>query len=154
MTVAICCKNPSDTKTKDTIQFKADSTAYSLDQRLKEVDSLVIVFYKDPYGPDSLRYTRYYKQVGVVGGFEVFKSQLSSFYIKQDLRKCRSEGKIWCFIKGKVFQTIYFSTRCDDCCFTYLIKDGDFYYSTINPAFVEWLAAQQKKAVELPNESD
>lgn len=151
---SISCQNPIDTKTKDRIQHKTDSTAYILDQRLKQVDSLVLVFYKDPYGRDSLRYTRYYKQVGVVGGLEAFKAQLSAVYTKQGLRKCRSEGKIWCFAKGKVYQTIYFSTFCNDCCFTYLIRDGDLYYSTINTAFVEWLRTQQKKAVELPNQGE
>ena len=129
----------------------ANSSGFSLDQRLKDADSLVIVFYKDPYGSDSLRYTRYYTQTSVVNGFEAFNSQLENEYTRQELRKCRTEGKIWCYTKGKVFQTIYFSNKCEECCFTYIIKDGNFYYSKINTVFVNWLASEKSKAVELPN---
>lgn len=129
----------------------ASTSAFTLDERLLKADSLVLVFYKDPYGPDSLRYTRYYTQSSVVNGLDIFKGQLSMEYSQQELRKCRTEGKIWCFTEGKIFQTIYFSTKCQKCCFTYLIKDGSFYYSAIDPAFTEWLSVQKLKAIELPN---
>ena len=126
-------------------------TAYTLDERLKEMDSLVLVFYKDPYGKDSLRYTRYYTQISLTGNFDTLRTQLTSTYLQQDLRNCRSEGKIWCFSKGKIFQTIYFSTKCEACCFTYLIRDGNFYYAALSNGFTDWLAANRSRSVELPN---
>jgi len=152
--VSLCaCKNQSKPTDVNPRQLKADTiTAIALDNRFQEADSLVLVFYKDPYGPDSLRYTRYYSQKSIVGdGINQFLLQVSQSYKQEELRKCRSEGKIWCFAKGKIFQTVYFSTRCADCCFTYLIKDGNFYYSSISNQFKEWLATENKQAIELPN---
>lgn len=134
-------------------RFKDSSTAFTLDERLKAADSLVLVFYKDPYGSDSLRYTRYYKQTSIVSGFDTLNQQLSFKHAQEPLRKCRTEGKIWCFTKGKVFQTIYFSTRTPACSFTYLIKDGDFYYAGISQEFITWLTNAKSRAIELPNEA-
>ena len=114
-----------------------------LDPRFNQADSLVVVFYKDPYGEDSLRYTRFYTQSAVTdtAGINILKAQLNSAIKKENqIRDCRNEGKIWCFSNGRVFQTIYFSTRCDDCCFVYLIRDGNFYYSSLFPRFSDWLA--------------
>jgi hypothetical protein len=151
------CEDANSSK-KTTIEPNASSsqtfTAFNLDERLKEVDSLVLVYYKDPYGKDSLRYTRYYTQISLIGDFSTLNSQLSSFYLQQDFRKCRTEGKIWCFSKGKVFQTLYFATNCDTCCFTYLIKDGNFYYSALRPGFTDWLTANKSRSKELPNNAE
>lgn len=130
------------------------STAIELDTRLKDADSLVVVFYKDPYGEDSLRYTRYYTQVSITNdqGLATLQKDLEQTFSGQEKkRNCRSEGKIWCFVKGKVFQTIYFSTRCDDCCYLYLIKDGNFYYSPITADMTAWLAGLKPLSTEPAN---
>jgi len=124
-------------------------TALDVDARLKQADSLVVVFYNDPYGEDSLRYTRYYKQVSVIdaGTIEILQKQLSSeFNMREKRNACRGEGKIWCFTNGKIFQTLYFSTRCEDCCYLYLIKDGNFYYTRIATSFIEWLESNKPSA--------
>ena len=131
-------------------------TAYDLDERLKSADSLVVVFYKDPYGEDSMRYTRYYTQVSITAtsGIDQLKKQLSGEFKKQEKRiNCRGEGKIWCFTNGKVFQTLYFSTRCEDCCYVYLIKDGNFYYTPISDSFTKWLETLKPLTTEPANEA-
>lgn len=131
--------------------------AIELDERLNDADSLVVVFYKDPYGEDSLRYTRYYIQASTTAtsAIDTLHQQLTQQFTRQEKRRnCRGEGKIWCFAKGKVFQTLYFSTRCDNnCCYLYLIKDGNFYYSPVQQSLVVWLLSVKKLATEPPNEA-
>src|SRR5687767_5058620 len=49
---------------KKQVSAKAElENGISLDNRLEQTDSIVVVFYNDPYSADSLRYTRYYTQV-------------------------------------------------------------------------------------------
>ncbi len=146
-----CKNNEVDKKTTD----QQAVTGMDVDDRLKQADSLVVVFYNDPYGDDSLRYTRYYKQVSLIesGAIEILQKQLSSpFKLQEKRNACRGEGKIWCFTNGKIFQTLYFSTRCEDCCYLYLIKDGNFYYTRISASFTEWLETN-KSAATNPDDS-
>jgi hypothetical protein len=129
--------------------------ATELDARLTGADSLVVVFYKDPYGADSLRYTRYYTQIPVTGNQNIalLQRELQRPFSGQEKRKnCRGEGKIWCFAKGKIFQTLYFSTRCEECCHLYLVYNGNFYYSPILPATVSWLESLKPLATEPANQ--
>ena len=71
------CKN--NEVEKKTIEQQA-VTGIEVDDRLKQADSLVVVFYNDPYGEDSLRYTRYYKQISLIvsSAIEVLQKQLSA----------------------------------------------------------------------------
>jgi hypothetical protein len=125
-----------------------------LDEKLTKADSLLVAFYKDPYGSDSLRYTRYYTQAIATDSFSIkqLNLQAAELFTQSEKRNCRSEGKIWCFASGKIFQTLYFSTRCDDCCYMYLIKDGELYYSNILPSVTNWLKQLKTTAVELKND--
>jgi hypothetical protein len=146
------CKDNDTTKQEQ--KGSVSSTAIDLDERFKTADSLVVVFYKDPYGEDSLRYTRYYTQAFVTDtkAISVLQKELAQTFGKQEKRNsCRGEGKIWCFTKGKIFQTLYFSTRCDDCCYLYLIKDGNFYYSRISSSMISWLAGLKPLSAEPEN---
>jgi hypothetical protein len=156
ITAFLCgCKNNESMKPaqKDSVSL----TAIDLDERLKSADSLVVVFYKDPYGEDSLRYTRYYTQVPVTDpkGIAVLQQELTQPFTRQEKRRnCRGEGKIWCFAKGKIFQTLYFSTRCDNCCYVYLINNGNFYYSRILSSTTSWLETLKPLATEPENLGD
>jgi hypothetical protein len=153
ITAFLCgCKN-NESK-KQTQKNSISLTAIDLDERLKTTDRLVVVFYKDPYGEDSLRYTRYYTQASVTDLKEMgfLQKELAQTFTGQEKRRnCRGEGKIWCFTKGKIFQTLYFSTRCDDCCHVYFIKDGNFYYSRILSSTTSWLEAIKPISAELEN---
>jgi hypothetical protein len=51
----------------------------------------------------------------------------------EKVRKCRSQGKVWCFSKGEIFQTLYFSDFGGECSFMFFIKNGLFYYSELLP---------------------
>ena len=122
--------------------FLTATNAIELDNRLLAADSMVVVFYKDPYGDDSLRYTRFYTQLSTTDTIDIslLLQNLNQPFAKfEQVKKCRSEGKIWCYAKGKIFQTISFSTRCDDCCYIYLIKDGFFFYMKLGTALSERL---------------
>lgn len=125
-----------------------------IDARLKTVDSLVLVFYKDPFGPDSIRYTRYYTQVSANSDADltILQQQLKQGSEKKEQRNsCRGEGKIWCYTKGKITQTLYFTTVGKDCEKLYLIKDGFFYYSPIDAELVQWLQRWKPLASEPEN---
>jgi hypothetical protein len=152
MVFSLGCNNNEPKKAQE--KAFASTTAIALDERLKAADSLVVVFYKDPYGDDSLRYTRYYTQASVtaMNDLSVLQQELAQPFLSQEKRRnCRGEGKIWCFTKGKIFQTLYFSTRCDDCCHIYFIKDGNFYYSKILSSTMEWLKAIKLLSTEPEN---
>lgn len=128
-----------------------------LDVRLAGADSLAILFYKDPHGTDSLRYTRYYTQYNSNDTSLVkdLQSNLMESTVKlEKIKNCRSEGKIWVFRKGQIFQTIFFSSKDAECSFLYIIKDGFFYYSAMPYGFAVQLKSLQKKAIELPNQGE
>ena len=118
--------------------YSPATTILMLDERLNEVDSLVYVFYKDPLGKDSLRYTRYYTQHSSTDLKDIaaIKKQVSKPTKRlEKVRKCRSQGKVWCFSKGAIFQTLYFSDFGGTCSFLFFIKNGQFYYSDLDEAF-------------------
>ncbi|MBC7827038.1 MAG: hypothetical protein H7122_04785 [Chitinophagaceae bacterium] len=151
----LCSCNDPQIKKK---QNKEDAfkTLVDIDERLRSADSLVVVFYKHPYGADSLRYTRYYTQISVVGPveLELLQQQLKQKAIRLEKhRYCRGEGKVWCYSKGKIFQTLYFSTLCDNCCHVYLIKDGFFFYTDILKSFTSWLTSVKPISKEPFNDS-
>lgn len=130
------------------------SSILQLDERLQHADSLVFVFYKDPHGKDSLRYTRYYTQYSTTDAalirivIENLKDSTQRF---EKIKQCHSEGKIWCFAKSEIFQTIYFSAHNKECSFVYIIKNGQFYYSDISSGLSKKLAELKPKASELLN---
>ena len=118
--------------------YNANTTILMLDERLNNVDSLVYVFYKDPLGKDSLRYTRYYTQYSTINtkDISILKAQINQPTERfEKVKKCRSQGKIWCFTKAEIFQTLYFSDFGGDCSFMFFIKNGQFYYCKLLPDF-------------------
>ncbi len=126
------------------------SSIIQIDSTLQSVDSMVIVFYNDPLGKDSLRYTRFYKQYSTNNSNDIdfIKSQLTNATsILEKVKPCRSEGKIWCFSKNDILQTIYFASYSDVCNHIYIIKNGLFYYSNFNKPFIDKLVMLRKLAV-------
>ncbi len=117
--------------TKDTsIAPREVKTALDAAPALRQADSLQIIYYDNPDG-DSLRYARFFrytvsKDTAVIDGL---LANLHQPVEQRDGNKnCRSEGKIFVFAKQAVLKTIYFSTRCDTCCYLYFINDGKFNY--------------------------
>ena len=151
--IFLSCNIPSG-KDKEENTFITATNCLELDKRLNDMDSLVFVFYKDPYGEDSLRYTRYYTQTPVTDSndLSLMLKNLGWEYTKfEKVKNCRSEGKIWCYSKGSIFQTVYFSTRCDDCCFLYIIKDGFFFYMKLEKSFSDRITALKLISGEIEN---
>jgi hypothetical protein len=135
-------KQASDTA----VRFR---TSLDWEERFSGVDSVVVVFYDDPYSADSLRYTRFYKQISLKGedDIKVVRQQLGEIvHQKEYMKGCRSEGKIWCFEKGSIRQTLYFNTGAQNCTYVYFIKDGNFFYSMPNAAVKEWLQRNKSNA--------
>lgn len=159
-TILFACNGNSNNKpivsaeVADTVQLVSIA---KLDSRLASADSLVILFYKDPHGTDSLRYTRYYKQYNSTDSnlLADLKANLLASTVKLErIKNCRSEGKIWVFKQGQIFQTIFFSSKDAECSFLYIIKDGWFYYSAMPYGFAVQLKSLQKMAVEIPNQGE
>ena len=101
-----------------------------VEPRLKQADSLQILYFDDPDG-DSSRYTRYYRYISSRDSYHIGQilADLSQpFEQRNDIKNCRSEGKIYMYGGKEPLKTIYFSTRCDSCCYLYFIKDGNFLY--------------------------
>jgi len=153
MTLSWLSCNAPIKKQEDANPFLTATTGVELDARFLAADSLVFVFYKDPYGSDSLRYTRYYKQVATTDSnyMVLLLQNLSKPFFKfEKVKSCRSEGKVWCYLKGSIFQTVSFSTRCNECCYVYFIKDGYFFYTPLDTALAEMLSVLKplSKSVE------
>lgn len=134
----LSCDTTTAGKETKPLPTKAAVTAFELDARLLKTDSVVFVYYDDPYGIDSLRYTRYYSQASttdtaIIAG--LVRNLKATAGKEEQMRHCRSEGKVFCYSQGKVFQTIYFSTKRQDCCHLYLINNGFFYYTPLSADF-------------------
>lgn len=116
---------------------------------MKKADSLQILYYDDPDG-DPVRYTRYYKYT-VTKDTAVNNDLLANFAqpVEQRnvIKNCRSEGKIYVFdSRQEPVKTIYFSTRCDSCCYLYYIKEGAFYYFPLTDKFKDRLQENKTRS--------
>ena len=119
---------------------------------LHQADSVQILFFSDPYGKDSLRYTRFFKHYNTSDDSTVqplLKNLDQLFLLRTEVMKCRSEGKIFFFKGTQELKTVYFSTQANgDCAYMYFIKDGGFYYFQIQPATAALLRTIKPKAVQ------
>ena len=147
LSLMIACNETG--KKKDT-EFTLGTIQYlegiDLQINMRETDSVQAIFYDDPDG-DPERYTRFFKYIATTDtGFirPLLRSIAQPFRESQTVGDCRSEGKAYLFKKGNdnPLQTLYFSTRCDSCCYVYFIKNGKFYYMNMTGE----LAAQLKHA--------
>ena len=125
-------------------------TALEAEPLLQRADSMQILYYDNPDG-DSLRYARYFKYTNAVDT-AVVNGLLNNFRQpiepRTTVKECRSEGKIYLFGKGRELKTVYFSTRCDTCCYLYFIKDGSFVYSPLSVEFANTLKENKKNSRE------
>jgi hypothetical protein len=62
---------------------------------------------------------------------------------------CRSEGKAYLLNKGEVLKTVFYSSRCDSCCYLYFIKNGKFLYMPL-PASLKLKLNEIKKVSRKP----
>ncbi len=131
-------------------EIRIANTGFDAEPRLRDTDSIQVLYYDDPDG-DSLRYSRFFRYA-VTADTATISQLLSGFEkpFNESLvpRACRSEGKMFLFAKEKELKTVYFSTRCDSCCYLYFIKDGKFLYYDLNEsarAAIRELKKQSRK---------
>lgn len=129
----IAC-NDGQPKVQDANEAYYDSiknlTGIEFDERLKSADSLIFNFYDNPDG-DAKRYTRFYTEYATIDTVPlriITEATNKKFTRLEQIKDCRSQGKIFLFENAKPKQTIYFSNRGDSCNHLYFIKDGWFYY--------------------------
>jgi|GEM_PF-3540673 len=130
---------------------------------LHQADSVQILFFTDPFGKDSLRYTRFFKHYNTSAADVVqpiLKNLDQLFILRTEVMKCRSEGKIFFFKGTQELKTVYFNTQGvsttpsdrspqanGDCAYMYFIKDGGFYYFPIQPETAALLQSLKTKAI-------
>jgi len=127
------CNNNADKGPTSTI--KTDSTVrdnnsvyksgIDIEPSLRFIDSLEVIYYDNPDG-DSLRYSRFYQYLP--SNRTIHSNLEQAFETRNSSMNCRSEGKIYLYRELEPVKTVYFSTRCDTCCYIYFIKDGAFLY--------------------------
>ncbi len=130
-------------------------TLATIEPRLQQFDSLAALIYKDPFGGEAERYTRYYRLKALTdsSNLAIVNNQLQEPFVKSDtLRECRSEGKIHVFAGGKIKQTIYFATAPQACRHVYIIHEGFYYYMPMQPAFDSAFRQWKTTAIELKDE--
>jgi hypothetical protein len=131
---------------------------------LHQADSVQILFFTDPFGKDSLRYTRFFKHYNTSEADVVqpiLKNLDQLFLLRTEIMKCRSEGKIFFFKGTQELKTVYFNTQGasanpgdrsqqanGDCAYMYFIKDGGFYYFRIQPETAALLRKIKPQAVQ------
>lgn len=142
-------------KSADPIHDYHGQPISELDKRLLLTDSLAFIFYKDPYGKDSLRYSRYYTQYNTKDTMHVSALLSSLQFDSQRFEKkkpCRNEGKIWCFSQGDIVQTIYFSLLQPGCYHAFIIINGQFYYTPMQAGMEQMIQALKPLSVEVAND--
>lgn len=138
---------------------------------LHQADSVQILFFTDPFGKDSLRYTRFFKHYNTPAAEVVhplLKNLDQLFLLRTEVMKCRSEGKVFFFKGTQELKTVYFNTQgvsskpdanapqpnesihkaTSDCAYMYFIKDGSFYYFPIQPETAALLSKIKPQAVQ------
>lgn len=118
--------------------------------RLLQTDSVQVLYYDEPDG-DSLRYSRFYRYTITADSGTVKRLTAvfqESFADQLQPRACRSEGKMFLFAGEQEVKTVYFSTRCDTCCYFYFIKDGRFLYFSLDDSTRSLLRELKKKSIK------
>lgn len=119
---------------------------------LHQADSVQILFFTDPFGKDSIRYTRFFKHYNTSAADVVqpiLKNLDQLFILRTEVMKCRSEGKIFFFKGTQELKTVYFNTQANgDCAYMYFIKDGGFYYFQVQPETAALLRKIKPQAVQ------
>lgn len=158
------CETTTTKTTTKTIEVSDTKTNTGLDiAGLHQADSVQILYFTDPFGKDSLRYTRFFKYYNT-SATEVVQPILKNldqlFLLRTEVMKCRSEGKIFFFKGTQELKTVYFNTQGasknpgettqanGNCAYMYFIKDGGFYYFPIQPETAALLQSLKPKAIK------
>jgi uncharacterized ParB-like nuclease family protein len=126
----IACKNESNVSGSD------------LMPEMAETDSLELLFFRSP---DSPRYFSYLPTTDK----ELINALVKDVSGKiQPENQCMKEGKIYCFKKGEIFNTIFFAYTDPGCNVLRYIKNGKLYYFPLGATVKKKLEAYKVAARE------
>jgi hypothetical protein len=123
-------------------------TGLQFQPRVQRVDSVQIVYYKNPDG-DAKRYARFYTEYNSndTALINALKKSIDKHFVRiEKVKDCRNEGKFHFFSAGNPMQTIYFANRGDSCNHLYFIQDGWFFYMDMDSATARLLKHYKSKA--------
>ena len=152
--LSAACNNVATTKhtaDADTSLIEVP-TGMRIVPEFSSIDSVQILYYKDPFGKDSLRYYRYFTYLASNDTSVVhIILQALKQPVKGTVQKtCRSEGKMYLLQHGSIIKTVYFNLQPGNCNHLYFIKDGNFYYLPVSDTLSSVLQQLRKKAAAPP----
>ena len=104
-----------------------NTTGLDLMPEMVETDSIQIIYFKSPDEPRYFTYTA----VSDLGFIKSLVGDITAETISEN--PCMKEGKIYCYKKGEIFNTIFFAYIDDECSFLRYIKNGNLYYFKMSP---------------------
>lgn len=142
------CNTVQDPAAKNTVAVGDQPAVVSVPLR---PDSIEVIYYKKPF-TDKERYTRFFsnlvtRDTGLIG---TLINVLALPGVREDsIRSCMSEGKINIPLKGDAYQVVYFSREANPCNYLYVIRNGHFFYYTLDGTILEKLNQLEKLAKNL-----
>lgn len=120
----------------------------------KKADSVQVLFYKDPFGADSLRYYRFFTYLALAdtGVLATIQNALGAPVTGMEQKTCRSEGKLYLLRGDEIIKTVYFNLQPGACNHLYFMKDGNFYYLPVSEGLTALLSQLRLQAKEPPSE--
>ena len=117
-------------------------TGKDLMPEMLQTDSLQIIYFKST---DEPRYFTYAST-----NDPVFIRALTNDVTAETQAEnpCKKEGKIYCYRKGEVFNTIFFAYLDGGCTFFRYIKNGNLYYFNMSDQVKKGLSGYKSTAIE------
>ena len=117
-------------------------TGKDLMPEMLQTDSVQIIYFKSP---DEPRYFTYASTKDAA----FIRALINDVTAEtQAENPCKKEGKIYCYQKGNVFNTIFFAYIDKECTFLRYIKNGNLYYFRMSDQLKQGLANYKSTAIE------
>lgn len=117
-------------------------TGKELMPEMLDTDSLVIIYFKSP------QETRYFTYVPV-NNDELIKQLVNDATAEVTSENpCLKDGKIYCYRRGEIFNTIFFGYLDDECTILRYIKNGNLYHFSMSDRTKSFLQEYRGKAIE------
>lgn len=148
--VFFACQTGEEKKVEETADTLVLETGLTIEPLLQKTDSIQFLYFKNPFG-DSLRYTRFYtyhntNDTSIIS--TILNQFNKGFIVLTEDKQCRSNGKMFLYGKGNEIKTIYFAIQDNECSYLYYIKNGLFYYFTIDEATTNLLSALKANTID------
>ena len=117
-------------------------TGKDLMPEMLQIDSVQIIYFKSPDDPRYFTYASTNDAVFIRALINDVTAET------QAENPCKKEGKIYCYRKGEVFNTIFFAYVDRECTFLRYIKNGNLYYFKMSDLLKKTLANYKSTAIE------